>query len=148
MDIITVSQTIRELRARLDNSDVFGVDVDIQMWTGGLTAFRFGMTCRETSDYNSGHHEFTRSLTEDSLDDLQSAWLFDGWWTDVVADAHAWIDAIPSEEQRKHNAFTAALCRLIDQGREVGIEVDFLNPLTAMMEKLATNALEDKRLHK
>ncbi len=148
MDIITVSQMIRELRARLDNSDVFGVDVDFQMWTGGITAFRFGMACRETSDYNSVHHEFTRSLTEDELDELQPTGEFDGWWTELVADAHAWIDAIPSEDERKHNAFTAALGRLIDQGREVGIEVDFLNPLTAMMERLATNALEDKRLHK
>ena len=38
-----------------------------------------------------------------------------------------------------------SLGRLIDQGRDIGIEVDFLNPLTAMMKKLATNALEDKR---
>ena len=63
----------------------------------------------------------------------------------MLQEAHAWIDAIPTAEQRAHDAFTKSLGRLIDQGRDIGIEVDFLNPLTAMMTKLATNALEDKR---
>jgi hypothetical protein len=69
------------------------------------------------------------------------------WLDEAIQDAQAWISDIPSPEVREHQQFTAALGRLIDQGRDLGIEVEFLNPLTQMMEKLATNALEDKRNH-
>jgi hypothetical protein len=31
--------------------------------------------------------------------------------------------------------------RLIDQGRDIGMEVEFMNPLTEMMGKLSTNII-------
>jgi len=94
-------------------------------------------------EFGSKHHEFVRKLTKDEVNGSYG----DDWLDQAFQDARAWILDIPSPEEREHQQFTAALGRLIDQGRDLGIEVDFLNPLTQMMEKLATNALEDKRNH-
>lgn len=52
-----------------------------------------------------------------------------------------YISEMPSIEDAKRDAFIAAVGRLIEQGRDIGMEVEFLNPLTAMMEKLSTNIL-------
>jgi hypothetical protein len=41
----------------------------------------------------------------------------------------------------KRDAFIKAVAGLIEQGRDIGMEVDFLNPLTAMMDKLSTNII-------
>jgi hypothetical protein len=51
------------------------------------------------------------------------------------------ISTVPSIEDAKRDAFIAAVGRLIDQGKEIGIQVDFLNPLTEMMTKLSSNII-------
>ena len=51
------------------------------------------------------------------------------------------IISLPSIEDAKRDAFIAAVGRLIDQGKDIGIDVKFLNPLTKMMEKLSTNII-------
>ena len=55
--------------------------------------------------------------------------------------ASAKVFELPSIENAKRDAFIASVGKLIDQGREIGIEVDFLNPLTEMMKKLSSNAI-------
>lgn len=60
---------------------------------------------------------------------------------ELFAQAEAYVADLPSIEDAKRNAFIAAVGRLIDQGREIGIEVDFLNPLTDMMTNLSTNII-------
>lgn len=62
----------------------------------------------------------------------------------AIEQARKFINDLPSVEDKKREEFTRALGNLIDQGREVGVEVDFMNPLEAMMKKLSTNALENK----
>ena len=51
------------------------------------------------------------------------------------------IEALVSIEDAKRNEFIAAVGRLIGQGKEIGIDVEFLNPLTEMMTKLSTNII-------
>lgn len=51
------------------------------------------------------------------------------------------IEAMPEPEQRKLNEFMGALGKVIDLGRERGIEVGFVNPLVETMKKLSENAL-------
>lgn len=138
---------IQDLRLALEAKDVYSVDVDFSIWTGGMTALRLCLSYRTEPNYGGDREEFVQSLSWNELQMMELEHV-DAWLHEARMAAFDWIDAIPSEDERKHKAFTAALGRLIDQGRDVGIEVDFLNPLTAMMEKLATNALEDKRLHK
>lgn len=62
----------------------------------------------------------------------------------VFQKAEAHIDSLQSIQDAKRDAFIAAVGKLIDQGRDIGIEVDFLNPLTDMMTKLSSNILEKK----
>jgi hypothetical protein len=58
--------------------------------------------------------------------------------------ANAFADGLPSIQEAKRNEFIASIGRLIDKGREIGIDVDFLNPLTDMMKNLSTNIIEKK----
>ena len=62
----------------------------------------------------------------------------------LLRDIESNIAVLPSIEDAKRNAFIAAVGRLIDQGKEIGIQVDFLNPLTEMMAKLSTNIIIDQ----
>jgi hypothetical protein len=47
---------------------------------------------------------------------------------------------LPAEE-RDRAEFTRLLANAIDKGRSIGIEVDFLNPLTETMKRLSENAI-------
>ena len=142
MDITTIHTAIVDLQAKLDATEVFRQQTSFYMWGDGITAIRFEMEYSNVPEYGSRYETFKRSLTHDEIKDGVDVNM---WLITMLQDAHAWIDAIPTADERAHAAFTKSLGRLIDQGRDIGIEVDFLNPLTAMMEKLATNALEDKR---
>ena len=147
MDITTIHTAIADLQAKLDAVEVFRQNVTLYMWGDGFTAIRFEMEYSNVPEYGGAYEKFARTLTQDEIKEGVDVneWFVSEWFVTLFRDAHAWVDAIPTAEERAHQAFTASLGRLIDQGRDIGIEVDFLNPLTAMMGKLATNALEDKR---
>lgn len=55
--------------------------------------------------------------------------------------ANAFVNGLVSVDEAKKNDFIAAVGHLIEQGREVGIDVEFLNPLTDMMKTLSTNII-------
>lgn len=59
----------------------------------------------------------------------------------LLTDAFALIESLPSAEEAKRQQFMSSLAKVIDLGRENGIEVDFLNPLTETMKRLSENAL-------
>lgn len=60
---------------------------------------------------------------------------------EAVAKALAMIKALPSLKEAKLHAFMADLGRLIDDGRSVGIDVEYLNPLTETMKRLSENII-------
>lgn len=64
---------------------------------------------------------------------------------EAIKKADEYVADLPSVEEAQKRDFTHALGRLIDQGREIGVDVDYINPLTKMMEKLAENCLTDQR---
>lgn len=64
---------------------------------------------------------------------------------EAVADLRAKIAAMPSQDEMERQEFQAQLGKLIDKGREINIDVEFLNPLTAMAKKLSENAITDQR---
>jgi len=64
---------------------------------------------------------------------------------EAIKKADEYVAELPSVEDARMRDFTHALGRLIDQGREIGVDVDYINPLTKMMEKLAENCLTDQR---
>jgi hypothetical protein len=55
--------------------------------------------------------------------------------------ADAYVNGMKSIVDAKKEAFIASIGRLIDQGRDIGIEVEFMNPLTEMMGKLSANII-------
>lgn len=63
----------------------------------------------------------------------------------LFAQANECAANLQSITDAKRDAFIAAVGRLIDQGKDVGIDVDFLNPLTKMMEKLSTNIITKQK---
>jgi len=56
-----------------------------------------------------------------------------------VAEKHA--RSLPTKDERDTADFRRSLAELIHQGREVGVDLQFLNPLTEMMQKLSSNAI-------
>lgn len=60
-------------------------------------------------------------------------------------DADLFIANLPSRKEAQFQEFMTALGGVIDLGKSNGIEVEFLNPLSATMKKLSENALTDQR---
>lgn len=65
---------------------------------------------------------------------------------DILDRGDALIAELPSAEENRRNAFLSALGKVIDLGRENGIEVEFINPLVKTMKRLAEAALTDQRV--
>ena len=59
----------------------------------------------------------------------------------IIAKAVKHVSDIVSIDDMKKKDFITAMGRLIDQGRDIGMEVEFMNPLTEMMGKLSTNII-------
>lgn len=55
----------------------------------------------------------------------------------------AWkfTDKLPDPDDQRRQAFMRELGRVIDRGREIGIEVDYLNPLEQAMRQLSENII-------
>ena len=59
--------------------------------------------------------------------------------------ARAIIAAMPDAETTRQNAAIAAIGKTIDLLRDLGVDVDFINPLTATMKRLSENVITDQR---
>jgi hypothetical protein len=86
------------------------------------------MSYQSSSDYASAKQIFPRASLEDG-------------WEPIIKQMDDHIDALISVSEAKKNDFIAAMGRLIDKGREIDIDVEYLNPLTEMMGKLSTNII-------
>lgn len=64
---------------------------------------------------------------------------------DAFGKANAIIAAMQDAKTRNMQMFMGALGKVIDLGRDNGIEVDFLNPLAETMKRLSENIITDQR---
>ena len=64
---------------------------------------------------------------------------------DLLANADAWIAALPTAEASRMKEFMTALSDVIELGRKSGVEVEFVNPLVETMKQLSKNILTDQR---
>ena len=64
---------------------------------------------------------------------------------DALAALDKHIADLKTPEQEQRDEFLKALGRVIDQGRDAGIEVGFMNPLVQAMKDLSENILTDQR---
>lgn len=139
MNLTTVNKKINLLRETLDSVEgIHNRHASVTIYGTFVTA---AVSYNEESSFDSECHVF-RNMTKDDDDDCD----LDAWLENFVVGALQWIDKIPTKETRERNAFLRDLGHLIDTGKDVGIEVEFLNPLTAMMKTLSENVIEDKRL--
>ncbi len=60
---------------------------------------------------------------------------------DALQNAKEVLEAIPPKADRDKAEFARLLANAIDKGRDIGVEVEFLNPLTETMKRLSENAL-------
>lgn len=66
---------------------------------------------------------------------------------EALENAKEILQSIPPKAERDRAEFTRLLANAIDKGRTIGIEVDFLNPLTETMKRLSENALTYQPAH-
>lgn len=59
----------------------------------------------------------------------------------AITNAFTLVENLPGKSERDRAEFTSLLANVIDKGRSIGIEVDYLNPLTEMMKRLSENAI-------
>jgi hypothetical protein len=93
-----------------------------------------GFSTRELTaniSYKAGSEVQYQFIHLEALDGFES----------VIADTEDYINGLKSVAEIQRDAFVASVGRLIDQGREIGVEVEFLNPLTTMMDKLSSNII-------
>lgn len=60
---------------------------------------------------------------------------------EAICEALAFITALPDAKIAKLHDFMRQLGKVIDSGRELGIEVEYLNPLTETMKRLSENII-------
>ena len=65
-----------------------------------------------------------------------------GGWEPIFKKASEHIESLKSIKDMQKNEFLSSIAKLIDQGRKIDIDVEFLNPLTEMMGKLSSNIIE------
>ncbi len=66
---------------------------------------------------------------------------FRGTVAEALDGAAAYVAALPTPEQARMKEFMLSLGETIELGKKVDTEVDFINPLVVLMEKLSKNAL-------
>lgn len=60
---------------------------------------------------------------------------------EVLDNVRDFINKLPDDRTRAQSLFAKQLAKAIDTGRRTGVDMSYLNPLTAMMEKLSKNVL-------
>lgn len=74
-------------------------------------------------------------------DDKTLRYITGDTFEEALDAALAFVTALPPASEAKRRDWQKRLGNLIDDGREIGIETEFLNPLEASMKRLASNAL-------
>lgn len=60
---------------------------------------------------------------------------------EALTKAIAFINALPDAKTARLHDFMGQLGKVIDSGRDLGIDVDYLNPLTDTMKRLSDNII-------
>jgi hypothetical protein len=125
MNAIDILREITRLEKLLANKGFTAPHIEISV----------GFSTRELTSnisYKAGGSSEYQFIHVEALDGFEG----------VIADTENYINGLKSVAEVQRDAFVASVGSLIDQGREIGVEVEFLNPLVDMMGKLSHNILE------
>ena len=127
-DIITA---VSAIKTSMTDREFIDPEVMIQIGTQDWRPCRLELNYKVRPDsstvYKSFYGEASHNLEE------------------VVAEAKAYITALKSRTELEHEEFMTMLGRVMDRAKDMGMDEDFVNPLTAMMKKLASNAIEHQK---
>lgn len=95
-----------------------------------------------TKDWNLVHLDIQYRVRDDGSTTYKT-FNGDGLSTmdSVFLEARHHIRILKSRTELDHDEFMLMLGRVMDRAKDLGMDEDFVNPLTAMMKKLASNAL-------
>lgn len=119
---------IKALQARLKSREFIDPEVTLSVSTKDwrTTCIEVSFKVREDSQYTyKSFYGDDASLVSDSL-----------------VEAHVYIEGLKSKAELEHEEFMAMLGRVMDRAKDLGMDEHFINPLTDMMKRLASNALE------
>lgn len=110
-----------------------------------------GLRAPEAAAYLRGNEQPSVSLvwrdarSGTSLSDRQYEFLRADTLPEALDKADAFVAELPDAEERRMHEFMGALGKVIDLGRETGIDAEFVNPLEVQMKKLSENVITDQR---
>lgn len=122
-----LSTVMLELQQELNNREMLDPEVTWTISTKDWTPVRLELQYKVRPDSTTTYKYFTGETVSD-LDNM-------------VIEARQYMKALKSREELDHDEFMLMLGRVMDRAKELGMDEDFVNPLTAMMKKLATNAI-------
>ena len=95
-----------------------------------------------TKDWNPVSLDIQYKVREDSLHTYKYFRGKDvGSLDNMIIEARQHIKDLKSRVELDHDEFMQMLGRVMDRAKDLGMDEDFINPLTSMMKKLASNAI-------
>lgn len=58
-----------------------------------------------------------------------------------IEELEKWVGSLPSREERDKRQFLQSLSDIIAKGQEIGIDVEYVNPLVETMRNLSSNII-------
>ena len=96
-----------------------------------------------TKDWRTTNLDVSFKVRDDSAYTYKSFYGEDpAKFDSLITEAHVYIEGLKSKAELEHEEFMLMLGRVMDRAKDLGMDEHFINPLTDMMKRLASNALE------
>lgn len=119
--------TMVEIKQELKDRDLIDPEVSWRISTNDWSPVSLDLQYKVRDD--SLHtYKYFRGQTVGDIDNM-------------VIEARAYIKSLKSRAELDHDEFMQMLGRVMDRAKDLGMDEDFINPLTSMMKKLASNAI-------
>ena len=122
-----IEEAMRSIKKSLNDRDLIDPEVTVTISTKDWNPASFEIQYKVRDDSTTTY----RSFRGESVNDLD----------DIIIETRAHIKGLKSRTELDHDEFMLMLGRVMDRAKDLGMDEDFVNPLTAMMKKLATNAI-------
>jgi len=66
-------------------------------------------------------------------------------WTHCVAQVDEHINSLPTPEEAEHQEFLKLLARVVEKGKDIGVDGLVLNPLIESMKRLSENVITHRK---